>query len=190
MFELISTLINYDTHIKPYSSTFQLVKLTNEELTKIDAFVTKVIQRKVYESHHLIDNKSEYKRFFTGTIGECAIEKLLGISGIVDWSVGDSKKYHIPDLSGIGIKVGIKTVEYGLFPIIFKQSYSPEIINISWKGKYVYVCGIASVDILNSYQSFDLIMNKELRDKGTKTGFHGFEKLKPFKSLEELKSLL
>ena len=116
-----------------------------------------------------------------------AIEKFLGVSGIIDWTIGDSKKYHKPDLGGIGIKMGIKTVDYGLFPIIFKQSYSPEIINISWKNKYVYVCGIASVKVLNDYQSVDLIKDTRLRDKGTKTGFCGFEHLKPLNSLDKLK---
>ena len=183
-------MYSYSTHIKPFSSTFQLVKLTNKELQKIDNFTKKVILKKENESQHQIDNRSEYKRFFNGTLGEVALEKFLNISGIVDWSIGDSKKYHKPDLSQIGIKVGVKSVDYGLFPVIFKNSYSPEIINIIWKNKYVYVCGLASIEILNEYQSFDLIKDEKLRLKGTKTGFYGFEHLKQFTSINQLKNLI
>jgi hypothetical protein len=181
---------SYKTHIKPFSNRFSLIKFSNIELERINRFVLSVIDEKKKESHHKIDNRSEYKRFFTGTLGELALEKYLGIDGIVDWSVGNSKKYHKPDLSNIGIRAGIKTVEYGLFPIIFKKSHTPEIINISWKSKYVYMCGLATVDILNNHQSIDLIKDERLRKRGTKTGFYGFEYLHQFKHLEELKELL
>jgi len=113
----------------------------------------------------------------------------LDVSGIVDWTVGDSKKYHKPDLRGIGLNFGIKTVDYGLFPVIFKTSYSPEIINISWKNRYVYVCGLASIDVLNEYQSIDLIKDTRLRSRGTKTGFYGFEHLEHFTSLQDLSTI-
>ena len=180
----------YETHVKPFSKHFSLIKFSNAELEKINKFVLAVINEKKKESHHKKDNRSTYKRFFTGTLGELALEKYLGIEGIVDWSVGDSKKYHRPDLNNIGINAGIKTVEYGLFPIIFKKSHSPEIINISWKSKYVYICGLATVDILSNYQSIDLIKDERLRKRGTKTGFYGFEYLQKFEHLEGLKELL
>ena len=61
----------------------------------------------------------------TGLLGELALEYTLGIK-FIDWSIGKSADYHIPDIPGY--KVGIKTVEYGKFPIIFKKNYYPQII--------------------------------------------------------------
>jgi hypothetical protein len=180
-------MITYQTHIIPFSKEFILVKLEDIDVQKIDAFVNKIIERKKKESHHFIDKNSHYKRYYTGILGELALEKFFGINGIVDWSIGDSKDYHVPDLKKLGLNIGIKTVEYGAFPVIFKKNYSNEIILIRWKDKHVYICGLATQDVLNKFQSEDLILDKKLKIKGTKTGFYGFEHLKKFSSLEELK---
>jgi hypothetical protein len=177
--------MNYETHIKPFSGNFIKVKIDKISYTKAENFVKELVVAKSKESHHKIDNDSTYKRFLTGTLGELALEKLLSTEGIVDWEIGDSVKYHSPDLKSIGLKVGVKSVNYGLFPIIFNKSYSPEIINIVYKN-YVYVCGVATVDVLNTYQSTDLIKSPKLKSRGTKTGFYGFDKLKTFNTLEEL----
>jgi len=167
----------YKSHIHPFSENFKLIRLTDQELSRIDVFTQEVIQKKKTEQHHQIDNGSHYKRFFTGTMGELALEKYLGVTGIVDWTVGDSSFYHKPDLSSIGLNVGVKTVQYGLFPIIFKKSYSPEVIMIRWKKRHIYICGIATAKTLNAYQDDDLIKSPGLKAKGTKTGFYGFHEL-------------
>ena len=181
--------MNYKTHITPFSNNFIKIKITKDNYVKASNFVKKLIIAKNNEPHHKIDNGSQYKRFLTGTLGELALEQMFGINGIVDWEIGSSFKYHKPDLKSIGLKVGVKTVNYGLFPIIFNKSYSPEIINIMYK-EYIYVCGLATVDVLNKYQSTDLIKNSKLKARNTKTGFYGFEKLKTFNNLDELKSLI
>ena len=62
------------------------IKLSDEDLKRIHQFTTAVIEKKARESHHLIDHGQEFKRFFTGTMGERAIEKLLGVS-FIDWSI-------------------------------------------------------------------------------------------------------
>jgi len=182
--------MDYNTFIKPFSNNFKLITLDDNELEKVRVFVSSVIKAKSGENHYRIDNNSKFKRFFNGMIGEVAIEKLLGMQGkIIDWSIGNSNDYHKPDLSSLGVKVGVKTVEYGLFPIVFKTSYYPEIINIAYKKKYVYICGVASQNILNTYQDDSLIKDEKLRKRGTKTGFYGFEHLKPFSNLEELNNI-
>jgi hypothetical protein len=53
----------------------------------------------------------------------------------------------------------------------------------------VYICGVATVDVLNKYQSIELIKNSKLKARGTKTGFYGFNKLKKFSTLEDLKTI-
>lgn len=177
----------YDEHIEPYSSNFILIEMTDDECKKINDFVNKLILVKKQEVHHQIDDISEFKRFYNGTLGEFALEKFLKTKGIINWTIGNSAFYNVSDLKNIGVDVGVKTVEYGLFPIIFKTNDKPEIINIAWKQKYVYICGIATPEILNQYQSIDLVMDMNLRNRGTKTGFYGFNKLEPLLNLDSLK---
>lgn len=92
----------------------------------------------------------------------------------------------IPDIPGY--RVGIKTVERDKFPIIFKDNSYPQIICIK-STKYnnlIFVCGLATSNVLNNYQDDDLILDPNLRARGTKTGFYGFEQLVPIKSLNDL----
>lgn len=183
-------MYTYATHIEPFSKQFELVKIPPQKRAQIEALAQAIVQQKKKEQHHKIDHKSAFKRFYTGLLGEVALELFLGAEGIVDWTVGDSKAYHQPDLKGLGLGVGVKTVEYGLFPIIFKQNYYPQIINIAWKKEYVYICGVATVEVLNQYQSTTLIKDEYLKKRGTKTAFYGFEQLQSFQSADELQKLI
>ncbi|WP_423800764.1 hypothetical protein [Neobacillus sp. SAB-20_R2A] len=182
-------MITYETHVLPYKKQYKKVIIPEAKVKKIRQFVSELIKEKEKESHHSVDNRSHFKRFYTGTLGEAALEEYLGIDNIIDWTIGNSIKYHKPDLNNIGVRAGIKTVEYGLFPIIFKKSYSPEIIMIKVSDNHVVICGLATKDVLNSYQTEELIMDSFLRQRGTKTGFYGFKHLKAFSTLEELKKL-
>ena len=96
--------------------------------TKIlDDFVRGVITKKKEEKHHMDDPYNEAKRWRTGMGGELALEILLG-KKFADLTIGNSNDYHVPDLSALGLSVGIKTVELGKYPVIFKSSSKPEII--------------------------------------------------------------
>ena len=162
------------------------VEFSPEEIQKIDNFVTQVIQAKQQERHHKIDNKNEYKRFFTGMMGEYAVEKTLG-QKFVDWSIGESTNYNMADLNALGINVGIKTVEIGKYPIIHKEAKRPEIICIKRRDNLIIICGLATIEVLNTYQDINLVLSPYLKRRGTKTGFYGFEHLINFSNLEDLK---
>ena len=181
---------SYRANVNPFSSDFVLVELHDHEVQRIDEFCERVIQHKEKESHYSIDHRSIYKRFYTGTAGELALEKLLDIEGIVNWTVGLSKDYNTPDLADVGLDVGVKTVNFGVFPLVKKQNTHPQILCILWKKKWVYVCGIASVDTLNRYQDDELILDDRLRCRGVKSGFYGFRDLKRFKNINELKTII
>ena len=164
------------------------IKLTLDEndLARIQEIINIVIPAKQGEYHHKIDGRQEEKRWSTGFAGEIAVEKLLDYKFIA-YGVGHSNEYNRPDIEGI--KVGIKTVEYGKFPVIFKKSYYPEIICIRQEND-IYVCGVALPQILNSYQSDEYILSPALRARGTKTAFIGLDKLIQFSTMEELKRIL
>ena len=169
-------MLEYSKYIFPYFNTFELVVISEKDIEKVKNFVSQLISIKLSEAHHKIDKGMEYKRWMTGISGECAVEKYIG-KKFVDFSIGDSNKYHISDMSSLGIQCGIKTVEIGKFPVIFKASKMPEIIVIKESNYNYHICGVATVEVLNKYQTEDFIISDKLRSRGTKTAFYGFEHL-------------
>jgi hypothetical protein len=178
--------MDFNSIVEPLKENFIPVKLTKEETDKIDRFIDKLIEYKQTEIHHQIDGGQEKKRFTTGLYGEMALSKFLGID-IIDWDIGKSAKFHNPDINGYN--VGVKTVEWGKFPIVFKNSYYPEVICIKDKDdpSKIYICGIATPDNIAEHQSEDLILSSNLKARGTKTGFYGFEDLWELNSLNDLR---
>jgi hypothetical protein len=156
--------------------------------SQIKSFVKEVVSSKTKEEHHKKDNGQEEKRWYTGFSGESALEKFLG-QEFVDLSVGNSNAYHVSDLSKLGLDIGVKTVEKGKFPIIFKKSKSPQVIIIKSSDSKFCICGLATIEVLNNYQSDELILSPALRSRGTKTGFYGFEHLKKFENIEDLRMM-
>ena len=177
---------SYEDLVVSHADNYTRVFVPEEKMKRINALVDLIVERKQKEKIHQIDNNKERKRFFNGLLGEAAIEELFGIN-VIDWSVGDSKDYNYPDIKVCG--VGIKTVERDKFPIIYKKNYYPQIMCvISDKVKnLVWVCGLATTDILNKYQSESLILDKKLAARGIKTGFYGFDKLKKITCVDDLK---
>jgi hypothetical protein len=169
-----------------------LIKIPDIKVKKVRDFVEEVIQAKTKEKHHKIDPRSAYKRFFTGTLGEVALECLLGVE-LVDWDVGLSSGFNTADLRKIRLDVGIKTVEHDKYPVIHKHPKRPEIILIKNKHKEneISLIGIASVDILKTYQNDRLIKDARLLARGTKTGLSptALPFLKLFHNLEQLRSM-
>lgn len=128
----------YEEYVNPFINNFVKVVLNEDKATKIKQFAGEIIKVKEKENHHIVNGYHEEKRFLTGFSGEAALEKLFGIE-IIDWTIGESAKYHISDLKSVGYDVGIKTVEFGKFPIIFKNSHHPEIIVIKIDDFNFYV---------------------------------------------------
>lgn len=180
---------DYDVHLKPYSKRYKRVKIDDKKISDIKTFTNEIIKKKVNEKHHKQDNRKEYKRFYTGTLGEIALENYLNKT-FFDWTIGESSKYNSADLRSLGINVGIKTVEFGKFPIIHKNPKRPEIIMMKLSDNEVVVCGLATVETMKKHSSDKYIESPFLRKRGTKTGFYGFKELKPFKTIQELKNIL
>lgn len=177
----------FEDYFLPIQDSCPVITIPKEIEDKIDQFVDRLIQSKRKEFIHIIDGGSEKKRWKTGISGEIAVEMLLGIE-FVDWTIGESKNYNCSDLSACGLDVGIKTVEYGKFPIIHKNSKRPEIIVVK-KGNLYYICGLAPTHVLNTHQDDNLVLSPKLRARNTKTGFYGFQYLIPFRTFKELESL-
>lgn len=159
--------------------------VTLSDRTILDDFVRSVMAKKKEEKHHIQDPYNEAKRWRTGMGGELALEIFIN-KKFADLSIGDSKDYHVPDLSALGLNIGIKTVELGKYPVIFKRSEKPEIIILKLDSTRYCILGLATVDILNKYQDDSVILSSSLKARGTKTGFVGLHSLKRFKTYEDL----
>ena len=153
-----------------------------EKREEIDNFVNKVIRVKSREKVHQHDGRKEPKRWKTGRMGECALE-ILFKRKFADWNIGKSEDFSYADLKDLGVDMGIKTVDYGSFPLVHKHSKRAEIICVTY-GNKVYVLGLATPDVLNKYSDPKYVHNPEARDR--KTGFYGFDKLIPIHSYEDL----
>lgn len=77
---------NYDECVTKYSDSFVRVVLDPGYVSRIQNFVTELVEAKSKEDHHKIDSNKEVKRFTTGFLGEAALEKLFGIP-IIDWTM-------------------------------------------------------------------------------------------------------
>ena len=173
----------------PVEERFISISVPEDKINRIKEIIPKIIEKKMEEPHHRVDSGNEYKRFYTGFLGEAAIEQLFDVE-FIDWSVGKSSFYHVADLKSLGLDVGIKSVEYGKFPIINKHIKRPEIIIIKNSDTNVSLCGLASMSVLSRYQNSDLILSDSLRSRGTKTAFYGFKFLIGFNNIEELKEIV
>lgn len=174
------------TEIAKCKPNMHYITLTDDELAKIDAFAKQKSIAKYGEAHHLSDGGQEYKRNYTGMMGEVAIEKLFGVQ-FVDWSIGTSDKYNVADLRPLGYNVGIKTVEMGKFPLVRRDAYRPEIICIKRNENTVIICGLATTEVLIHNQDDRFVRSPNALKRGEKSAFVGFEKLVKIDSLEDLK---
>ena len=77
---------NYDECVTKYSDSFVRVVLDPGYVSRIQNFVTELVEAKSKEDHHKIDSNKEVKRFTTGFLGEAALEKLFGIPIFV-WTI-------------------------------------------------------------------------------------------------------
>jgi hypothetical protein len=181
--------LNYKDIVDKHIVNCRKITIPKQKIKLIEEFVKAVVDQKKSESHHEVDKNNEYKRFYTGTLGEAALEELFGVD-LIDWTVGNSALYNEADLRAIKMDVGIKTVSENSFPIIHKAPKRPEIINIREGNDKVIVCGFASVQTMEQYQDVNLIKSPSLRNRGVKTGFYGFEYLKTINSLQDLRLCL
>ena len=162
------------------------IKLSSGDRNRIENWVNKIIQEKMKEKVHQYDGSKESKRWKTGRMGEVALEILFN-KKFADWTIGKSENYAYADLKDLGVDVGVKTVDYGSFPLVHKHSRRPEIICVTY-GDKVYILGLATPDVLNTYSDHKYVKTASALDR--KTGFYGFDKLIPIRSLAELKKVV
>lgn len=163
--------------------------MTQLEVLLAADFAQRLSVAKQHEEHHKTDYSARAKRYFTGTLGELALEKHLGIE-IVNWTIGPSARYHKPDLFGHDIHCGVKTVEYGKHPVIPKRPREHQVIMERWSDDTILLCGLATVEHQRLNQNDGLIVDPKLLARGTKTAMVGMGMLQQFEDLSHLRELI
>jgi hypothetical protein len=166
----------YQQRVANCADKFIKIVLNPLELQYILSTAAAIVDAKTNETSYKKDGASMLKRYVNGLKGEAAVGKHLGIP-IINPDVGVSIDFDNPDIPGYN--VGVKTVEYGNFPVIPKINNYPQIICICHPNanNVVYICGLANVTVLQKYQHDDLLLDPNLKVKGSKTGFWGFSEL-------------
>lgn len=169
---------------------FDIVRVRNDVIKMIAFdFFPLYITQKEKEFGHKIDPEKEFKRCYTGFLGEAAVEEGFGIT-FIDWSVAHSKWYNYADMRSIGLNVGIKTCSNPNFPLIKIHSYRPQLINIRVSVNEVLVGGFADMYCVKNYVDINKVLDKNVIRKGKKTAFVGTDKLKYVYTLDDLKGML
>lgn len=177
------------------------IPFSDDMLKKAERFTHEVIKEKRKERVHQRDGRNEYKRWMTGTLGELALEEFLGIK-IHDPTIGHSSKYAIPDLSSLGIPVGVKSFRVGNFPLVnritkipfdlYREIESQIFVGIELKRKVAYLFGLGFPETLVANER-NPESNRYVKDKNAldrKTAFIDLPALHVFQSLDELKNLV
>jgi hypothetical protein len=176
--------ISYESWVKPVQSNFLRIDLTEEEISLVERTAEKIATKKREEKGYLYDNDGLFKRWTTGLGGEVALGKHLGLK-ILDDRVGPSNEFDIGDLKRIGLDIGVKSVEYGKFPLVHVFPKRCEIILLKHQSKFRYMlCGLYTPDIMSLYSSRELVVDDKVRE--SKTAFYGIPFYKSFKTVEDL----
>lgn len=164
------------------------VMFSEDEILMIKKDIELIIEEKQKEAVHKLDSSREFKRWFTGMLGELAVEKYLGVK-FSDRTAGNSINYNIPDMQPCGYNIGIKSCRFPNFPVINRNINTPQIFVFILENPYrAVITGIADVDVLKENlldrSNDDLVYAKSMLSR--KTAFSKIEKLKKIDSLADL----
>jgi len=165
------------------------INLDQREIEEINNFVKDLVDIKMTQTKFKNDNRKIVENSFNnGYISEVALEHFLKIK-FIKWNIREESEKDFPDLSYLGINVGIKTCnsDKGHFPLIYSRPKNPEIITILKPPNTVFICGYATIPVLKYYQSPEYAFGTAYNKKG---GFWGFHKLHNFKNKKELRGLV
>lgn len=176
---------SFDYFVGQHLDSYPKVSLRPDKDSQIRAFVKQVVDKKRLEGgQYFKDPESLAKRYYTGWGGECAVEQYIG-KPFVDFSIGDSHDYYVPDLRSAGYEVGVKTVNMADFPLLRKptpsSSNTPQVIVIRESSYDYYICGLATYDVVNDPSNFSqlLVRSGGVLEVGVKSAFYRFDLLSP-----------
>lgn len=179
---------DYINHILKNNSKFKVVNLNYSDNKNITNTVLETLKlTNINQLRDKYEGVSFYENFTNKISGVIAIEKLLNVE-IIDWKNVSAKNY-IPKINIDNKEVDIITASDRDFPVINIVNDKPAIICLRPQEKFIWVCGFADKHTLNEFQN-DKLIKGYISSKSNETAFIGFDKLKAFDSMEELKNLM
>lgn len=167
----------------------RIIYISKKDVERLKDLSRRIETAKAENGHYVRDGRNLGERFLIGLIAERCIEKWSGLE-IIEWSAEVlGAKYEHPDIKELNI--GIKAFKPGHFPLIYRNNEYPQImveIHLTEKDCYGIILGVASVDVLNEYQSDDRVMDKNaLRCKTAFVGLNNLEDITHYVKAKENK---
>lgn len=168
----------------PYLNAFPRINIHKNYELKIQHRVLELLELK--DMGQLRD-KYEGERYYLTLLeklaGIIALEKYLKIK-LAD--IETISKTYEPIIIINDIIIDIVIAPFGEFPLVDQNPNRPAIILLNKDNKTIYICGLATIDTLIK----NLLRSKTTVSNKGKSLFTGFNQLKPFLTIEELKCLL
>ncbi len=182
----------YEAYESEYMNTWVKVEMSDVDINASYDFARKKAAAKMGEIVYQMDGAQLVERSVTGVMAEYAVQtylkSIIDIDDFVDTRIGVSKTFDVADIPQLNM--GIKAVERGKIPVVPMKGHNayPQIICIVDKKTgirpIVYICGIATPNVMDTYQSDELILDQNLRARAVKSGFYGFGHLESIDSLK------
>lgn len=164
-------MVNYNDEVKPLEKEFVKVSLSSEKMKEINKFSSRIAV------------KSKDGGCICSMMGTAAVEEVLKMP-ISNIMMDNSHEKLMKPLV-LKHNIGIKCAKIGQFPVVFKNTDSAQIICLADAEEgCVYVCGVATPEIINKY-SDDSLLPDIVRVRNVKTMFYGFSHLLPISVLTD-----
>lgn len=174
-------------YVIPFKQKFISVKVTSLFTEKVKETVLNQLSLK--NLNHLRDKfegVAFYEKVLNFLFGLSVLENHL-LCSIIDWRNVKKKKLQ-SNLALLNLNVDVITFRMGELPILEKHSDRPVIFVLRRNEKSGWICGLASVETLNTAENQQVITTVGVNK--LRVYFTNFNKLEVFSGLDELKSFL
>lgn len=184
---------DWQTLVSPYLSGKPIINISS--LSILNAIWTDSVRYAFAKTSRLNDGTEQSilhdsagleKRMFIGRLGEYACCQYLGLKFNFYFKTGNSFEFAETDLKEYKINVGIKNVKRGQFPLInikgdaAKQTQIICITRKNGEGFDVCIAGLATPEVLSQYNDVKYVKSENVKRKGSKSGFYGFQWIQDF----------
>ncbi|WP_047246932.1 hypothetical protein [Maribacter thermophilus] len=180
---------DFITHVLSSRENYTNIYISYTDIKKIEkAVMTTLNLTNLKDLRDKFEGLKFYDSFTLKSFGVIALGNLLKID-LVNWDEIEPRNYEAI-VSIEGKLIDVINFEYGEFPVIDKKSSKPAIFACKRDKQNIWICGYASIEILDNNQDDKYIKGVMTRNIESKTTFTGFNKLKYFSNIEELKELI
>ena len=171
-----------------HKNNFLQVKIGYSDKKKIqEATLTLLNLKDFNQLRDRYEGAMFYKRFTRELMSEIALEKLLGIK-FINWEAKSKIRDFPNKLIYNNLNVGITPFDFAEYPVLIDEDVSiPQIFTLKKGEDVIYICGVATIEILKKYRKDLSSLPMAL---GKKVGFTGIGKLKKFETIDDLEKVL